>query len=286
MSLKKNNGEKAFDFINIIFMLIVMISTLYPFLYILIVSISPIEDVMKEGFILPSRIDFSSYKFAFATGAIQRAYGNTIFVVVVGTSLNILFTLLGGYVLSKKKLPGVKVMNLFVIITMLFNGGLIPFYIVVRSLNLVNTIWSLIIPVLINTYNLIIMRSFIQSIPESLEESAQIDGCSYTRMLFNIIAPLSMPVLATLTLFYAVGHWNAFFNAIIFINRKALWPLQVVVREIFANNIEAINLEDMPPPSETMKMATVIICTVPILVVYPFLQKYFVKGVMLGAVKG
>lgn len=279
-------SDILFKIINTSIMWFVIIVTLYPFLHVLIISLSPIEDVMKYGFVFPSRIDLSSYKYAFSTGAIQNSYLVTIFIVVVGTSLNMLLTSLGGFVLSKPYLPFRKPLTIFVIITMLFSGGLIPLYLVVRGLGLIDSVWSVIIPTLVSTYNLIIMKNFFQTVPVALEESAQIDGCSYIKLLISVYIPLSAPVLATLTLFYAVGHWNAFFFAYIFINDKNLWPLQVIVREILVANIEPLTTENAPPPLETLKMATIIICTVPILFVYPFLQRYFVKGVMIGSIKG
>jgi putative aldouronate transport system permease protein len=214
---------------------------------------------------------------------------NTIFITVVGTAISMVLTTLGSYVLSKKYLPGRKTITLFVVFTMLFGGGLIPFYMTVRSLGMIDTIWALIFPSAISSYNMIIMRNFLMTIPASIEESAQIDGARHFRILLRIYLPLSLPVMATITLFYAVGYWNAVFNAIIFLNKQDNQPVQVILREVLIQaRSDLLQFEDfrLNAPVETVKMALIVVTVAPIIMIYPFLQKYFVKGVLVGSIKG
>ena len=201
-----------------------------------------------------------------------------------------IITVLTAYPLSKKFLPGRSVIMQIFFFTMIFSGGMIPTYLVVKSYHLTNTIWALIIPGLLNVYNMIIMRTFFEGIPEDLEEAARIDGCSEWKVLAKIILPISKPVLASVSLFYAVWHWNSFFDVVLYITERKLWPLQTLLREIVLTMSMAelnANMADVAtPPSSSVIAATVMVSVIPILLVYPFLQKYFVKGVMIGAVKG
>jgi len=222
-----------------------------------------------------------------------RAYGNTLFRVLIGTSLNLLFTITLAYGLSRKNLKGRNLFTAFVFFTMFFSGGLIPTFILVKSLNLLDSRWSMIFPGLINTWNLLIMRNFFYAIPKSLEEAAIIDGANDMQILTKVVLPLSKASIATIGLFYAVAHWNAWFDAMLYINKTSLLPMQNILRNIItaASNIgdlgaEAYNSLDVIPPSQSIRAATIVITTLPILTVYPFIQKYFVKGVMVGSIKG
>ncbi|MEK3915861.1 carbohydrate ABC transporter permease [Paenibacillus sp. FSL H7-0331] len=269
---------------------VIALLTLFPFLYVVVISITPESEVIRRGLVLiPESVTFNAYKTVFGSGSgILPAYQITLFRTIVGTALNLLFTLLGAYVLSKKALPGRSGLLLFVIFTMLFSGGLIPTYIVVRSLELTNTVWALIVPGLISVFNLVVVKGFFEQLPVELEESAKVDGAGELKVLFTIILPLSLPSIATIGLFYAVGHWNSYFDAVIYLNKANLMPLQVILRNILLSsqnqNMEQVN--DATVSSLAIQMASVIVSTVPILCVYPFIQNHFAKGVMIGAVKG
>ena len=219
---------------------------------------------------------------------IPNAYGITIFVTVFGTVISMILTILGAFVLSRKTLPGRTGLTLFAIFTMLFSGGLVPTYLTVNSLKLTNTVWALIIPSVLSTYNMVIMRNFFQGIPDSLYEAAAIDGISHTGYMIQILLPLSTPSPATITLFYAVSYWNAYFNSIIYIRTSSLWPIQTVLRQILMAGQYEMLFDDggRAIPSEMMKDAMIFISAAPIICIYPFLQKYFVKGVLVGSLKG
>lgn len=288
MVAKVDRGKiHIFDVINVLIMIIVCILMIYPFIYLLIISISPISEVMKSNIILiPKKISFDSYKYVLRYAGVGSAYKVTIFITVVGTLISLIMTALGAYVLTIKDLPGRNLFLTLVIITMIFNGGLIPSYMVVKQLHMINQVWALIIPNAINTFWMIVMRNFFQSIPVSLSESARIDGCSEYKILLKIILPLSLPIIATLALFYAVSLWNTYFNAILYINSKKLQPLQVLIRSMYDQGSQGVQSDTLPPPAETIRAATIMIATLPILCIYPFLQKYFAQGIMVGAVKG
>lgn len=293
MLKRKSLGDSTFDIFNTAFMLLLMVVTLYPFLYVAFASISePSRIVRHQGILFaPLGINFGSYKLVFQNPMILTGYKNTLIYVVLGTTLNLLMTSLGAYVLSRKNVHFRNVIMFIVVFTMFFSGGLIPFYLVVRGLSLTDKIWALILPTAMSTYNLIVMRTSFAGIPDSMEESAKIDGANDFTVLFRIIIPLSMPVVAVMILFYGVGHWNAWFNAMIFLRKRDLYPLQLILREILiASSTDdmttAVGSMDKEPVAETIKYATIIVATLPILFVYPFLQKYFVKGIMIGALKG
>ncbi len=277
-----------FTILNGVILFLIGVATVYPLLYEISISLSPITEVMRGGLILfPRKLTTEAYRFAFRQSGIPNAYAVTVYITLVGTAVNLAMTSLGAYVLSKRQLPGRKMMTTFVVISLVFNGGLIPFYIVVKSLGLINKLWSLIIPGAINTFYLLIMRNFYEAIPETITDSALIDGASEYRMLRAIVFPLSKPVLATLGLYYAVAHWNEYFHAILFLNRPRLMPLQVIIRSMYQGGTELMLGSDyMPPPVETIKSATLVIAILPVMCIYPFLQKYFVRGIMIGAVKG
>jgi len=274
-------------------MVFLIVVTLYPFLYVAFASVSePYEIVRHQGILLkPLGFSLEAYKLVFENPMILTGYRNTLFYVTVGTSINLLMTSLSAYVLSRKNVMFKNAMMMMVVFTMFFSGGLIPFYLTVRELGLSDSMWAVILPTAMSTYNMIVMRTAFTAIPDSLEESARIDGANDFTILFRIILPLSLPVVAVMILFYAVGHWNAWFNAMIFLRTRDKYPLQIVLREILiASSTDDMTTNvgslDKEPLGETIKYATIIVATLPILMVYPFLQKYFVQGIMIGALKG
>jgi putative aldouronate transport system permease protein len=289
-SYRKTPGETLFAALNTLFMAFILLVTLYPFWYIAVGSVSSVAHIFSQGMLLwPDQLSLAAYEFVIGTKGVSSALGNSAFITVAGTLLSMALTTMGAYVLSKPYLPGRKTMTLFIVVTMLFNGGLIPFYLVVKSLGMIDTIWAMMIPYAISTYNMIIMRNFLQAVPRSLEESAMVDGARHFTIFAKIYLPLSMPVIATVTLFYAVGYWNSIIPAIYFLNRRDFIPIQVILREVLIQSRpEALQFIDSATSqiSENIKMALVVITVAPIAVIYPFLQKYFVKGVMVGSIKG
>ncbi|MDF2716195.1 MAG: carbohydrate transporter permease [Paenibacillus sp.] len=285
--------EKVFDSFNGLFLTALMVMTVYPLVYVAFSSVSSAESLMAYNGILWKPLGFSldAYTNVFRNPMIIKGYGNTFFVVVVGLIFNILLTAFGAYALSRKSLLYRKKIMLFIVFTMFFSGGLIPFYLTVKGVGLNNTLWALIIPQAINTFNLILMKTAFEAIPDALEESAKMDGANEFVILFRIILPLSMPVIAVMLLYYGVSHWNSWFHALIFLQDRSMYPLQLVLREILLQG-EASSMAvgatdaDVAMLSVTLKYATIIVATVPILLVYPFLQKYFVKGALIGAIKG
>lgn len=288
--MKRKKGN-AFDVANNAFLLLVAVTMLYPFLYLLLISISPVRQVAQGGILLwPEYLDFTSYQYVFRAAGIGKAYAITIFVTLCGTCLSLILTSLGAYVLAQPVLPGKGALTTFLIITMVFNGGLIPTYLVVKNLNMIDSVWALIVPNAVNTFWLFVMRNFFRSIPTSLAESARIDGCSEIGILLRIILPVSVPIIATLGLFYGVGYWNQYFYAVIYMNDNTRMPLQVLIRTMYQSTTglsgSVVMSDTLPPPVESIRAATIMIATLPILCVYPFLQKYFNKGIMVGAIKG
>lgn len=286
-------SEKCFDVANGFFLTLLMIATIYPIIYVAFASLSDASKLMAFNGILWKPLGFSlaAYASVFDNPMILKGYGNTFFVVVVGLVFNIFLTSLGAYALSRKSLKYRKHLMLFIVFTMFFSGGLIPFYLTVKGVGLANTLWALIIPQAINTFNLILMKTAFEAIPDALEESAKMDGANDFVILFRIIIPLSMPVIAVMLLYYGVSHWNSWFHALIFLQDRSMYPLQLILREILLQG-EASSMAvgasttDVAMLSVTLKYATIIVATVPILLVYPFLQKYFVKGALIGAIKG
>ena len=295
MKLKTSKGQMVFDIFNSIFIVCLAVVTFYPMWHVLVASFSSGDRLlMHNGLLLyPLGFNFESFAAVFKNPMITRGFLNSIFIVVFGVTLNMFFTLLLAYVLARKNVMWQKAIMILVVVSMYFSGGLIPTYLIVsRTLHLKNTYWALLLPTLINTYNLIILRTSFLSIPESLLESAYIDGAGHFTMLFKIVVPLSLPAMAVMVLYYAVGHWNSWFQANIYIKDRIKYPLQLVLREILINGDTASMTQgggdsgDQALLSESVKYACVVVSTVPILCVYPFLQKYFVKGVMIGSVKG
>ena len=272
-------------------MLGLSILTLYPLLYVLFASLSiPSKFIAHSGLLLaPLGMTLSSYKAVFQNPNISSGYINTLIIVTSGVTINILMTSIGAYFLSRKNVMWRSPIMFLIIFTMFFHGGLIPFFFLVKGLHLDNSLWALIIPGAINTFNLIIMRTAFNAIPDSIEESAKIDGAGHFTILFKIVIPLAMPTIAVMILYYGVHHWNSWFNAMIFLQKRELFPLQLILREILIQNDTTFqtgaNTGDDMMIGETIKYAVIVVATLPILALYPFLQKYFVKGVMIGSVK-
>ncbi len=292
MRTSKSISEVIFDAANVILLCLLSIVTLYPFLYVLFASIStPAEFVQHRGILLwPKGFSLDSYRMVFENPNIIRSYLNTIFYVAVGTTLNILMTALGAYGLSRKNVMWKSTIMMLIVMTMFFDGGLIPKYLLMKNIGLLDTYWALIIPSAMTTWNLIIMRTAFQGVPDALEESARIDGANDWTILFRIIIPLSLPVIAVMVLFYGVWHWNKWFDALIYLRDRNLFPLQLILREILIQNdtnsmMTSVGGGDRMPVGETIKYATIMLATLPILFLFQFFQKYFVKGVMIGAIK-
>lgn len=284
-------GRVIFNIVNYTILTFLAAITLYPFLYVLAASLSDQSYLMQGKFgIIPVGFNLEAYKRVFEYPLLGRAYLNTVFYTIAGVAINMLLTACGAYPLSRNRFPGKSFFNFLITITMLFNGGLIPTFLVVKGLGMYNTVWALIIPFAINSWYLIILKTFFQQIPASIEESALIDGTNEIQCLFKIILPLSVPALLTITLFYAVLSWNAFFTAMIYLKEKSMMPLQLLVRQIVLLDETDAVISDVGKgkdlASESVKHATIIVAALPIIMVYPFIQKYFVKGVMVGAIKG
>lgn len=295
--IKRSAGEKVFNVFNVIFLAIIALSAVYPFMYSLSISLSNAADASKAGLhFFPNfaAIDLSSYKMVLKKDGLYTAYANTIFRTVVGTVLALIVTSMYAYALSRKNMPNRKFYSFILIFTMLFSGGQIPIYMNIKSLGLYNSMWVYILPNLITAYNAVVMRSFFVSIPESLHESAKIDGANEFTIYRKIIIPLSKPVIMTIALWCAVYHWNDWYSAKMFVdsNNDKVIVLQALLQKIILENDTALISQTMQNPdvtsytSETVKSATILVSIIPILAMYPFIQKYFIKGVMLGAVKG
>ena len=290
-TIKMGAATRCFYSLNSILMLIIAVIMVYPVYYVIMASLCAPEQLMQHTGALfwPLDANLESYRLAFKNPMLLRGYGNTIFVVVVGVVVNLLLTSIGAYFLSRKNVRLQKPIYIAIIITMFFSGGMIPFYFAVKNLGLDGSLWALIFPSAITTFTLIIMRVSFASIPDSLEESARMDGAGHLTMLFRIVLPVSKATLAVICLYYAVSHWNAWFHAMLFLNDREKYPLQLILREILIQNDTSSMVTESAEQGyigETIKYAVIVIATVPILCIYPFLQKYFAKGVMIGAVKG
>ena len=267
--------------------------TLFPIWTVVVRSFSPSHIITKYPLLVwPLEANLEAYRYVFQTPTLLRSFGVTVFITVVGTAVNMLLTITAAYGLSKIDLPGLKILMTFVVFAMLFSAGIVPTYIVVNKLGLIDSLWALIWPSAVSIFNLILLRNYFWSVPSEIEDSALIDGANDWQVLWRIVVPLSMPAIATIALFYAVGHWNEFFSALFYINDNSKWPLQLLLRSIIIEtNFQGmgsatgeVQLRVISP--ENIKAASIVFATVPILIVYPFLQKYFVQGVKLGAIKG
>ena len=285
-------GSRLFDTLNILFMILVILATLYPFYYIAIVSLSDGRAVMRgEVGLLPIGFSLNAYKIVLENDSISRSLRNSVLYTSVGTAINLFMTALCAYPLARPRFSGRRFFTWLVTFAMLFSGGLIPLYLVILQLGFIDTIWSLVLPTAISPWYMFILRTNFQAIPEEIYNAAAIDGANELQTLFRIVLPLAKPTLATLLLFYAVGHWNDFFRALIFLNDQAKYPIQLIMRNIVLMG-RLDEMSDLPSASghlvieRTLKYATIMLSTLPILAVYPAVQKYFVRGVMIGAIKG
>jgi putative aldouronate transport system permease protein len=284
-------GDRVFLVFDYALIACILVITLYPFVYVVSASISdPL--ILKRGeiWLWPRGIQFMAYQRVFRDSTIWTSYYNTIWYVTVGTAINVLLTTLTAFPLSRRSFSGRNTVMMFIAFTMFFSGGMVPTYLLVKSLGLMNSRLAVVLPVAISTWNTIIMRTFFEGIPVELEEAAKIDGQNELGILMRIFIPLSKPVLAVMVLFYAVGHWNSWFNAMLYLNDTGKYPLQMILRKILIqfdqNSMMTGVLRDRDMVGQNIRYATIVISTVPILCVYPFLQKYFVKGAMIGAIKG
>lgn len=286
---KKAIKMSIFDIINTVLMLGIAAITVYPVIYIVAISFSEtVYIVQNKVFLFPKGFNIDAYKEILRSDRVPRAYMNTILYTSVGTFCNVLMTAIAAYPLSRETFFGRKFFMIAIVITMFMNGGIIPNYLIVQKLGLIDSMWALVIPNIIWTFELLILKSFYESMSESLRESARMDGASEYRILFNIIIPLSKPALASIGLFYFMGHWNSFFIPLIYLNDANMYPLQLVLRDmlIFDNTMDTNLVDQAALTQEAMKNATIFISMIPVLMVYPFAQKYFAKGVMLGSEKG
>ena len=292
--MKSSRTENIYHFILNAFMLLLAFMTLYPFWHVLMYAISDPKAAMQGGlFLLPKGFSLTSIQLLLESHGIYEAYGNSIFRLVVGTVINVVFTAMLAYPLAIRRFVGRNQITLMVFFTMLFSGGMIPNYLLIRSLGMTDTLWALIIPSAISAWNLLIMKTYFQTIPAEIEESASIDGSTPTRTLFTIILPISMPVIAAIALFYGVYHWNSYFDAILYIHSQDNEVLQVFLRRMLMQSSlqqlsgsDGYSISQATVTEESVKMATVVASVLPMLLIYPFLQKYYVKGVMIGSVKG
>ncbi|MDR1531736.1 MAG: carbohydrate ABC transporter permease [Clostridiales bacterium] len=289
----KNFPSQAFDVFNVAFMVFLAFVTFYPFYFIAVTSLSDGKAVMAgQVSLFPVKFTLASYGLVLRDPNILRSYLNTLLYTTLGTIINLGMTLLCAYPLSRPGLEGKKWIMGFIVFTMFFSGGMIPTFLVVNSLKMVNTIWAMVIPGALSTYNMIVTRSFFQSLPEALHESAEIDGAGEMKILTRIFLPLSMPIIATMTLFYAVGHWNSYMNALLYLNDKKYYPIQSILRNMVVQGqmgsatMDAGGGSDFLAIDTTIKYAVIMVATLPIMLVYPFVQRYFVKGVMIGSIKG
>lgn len=291
--IKRTFSDRLADGVNIVLLAVIGLSMLFPFLHIFAVSFSSLKDVLERDLILwPREWVTDAYQTIFASNNFVRSLAVTAYVTIVGTIVNLFFTATMAYALTRNAL-GQRAILMMVVFTILFSAGMIPTYLVVKATGLINSLWALIIPGAISSFNLIVIRQFFLSIPTELNEAALIDGANELRVFYSIILPLSKPSLAAFGLFYAVTHWNTYFAGILYLNNPSKWPIQVILRQIVIVNeptaalgAEVMMMLENPPPPVTIQMAAILVATLPILIVYPFLQKHFAKGVMLGSVKG
>ncbi|MEG0766106.1 MAG: carbohydrate ABC transporter permease [Clostridia bacterium] len=292
MQWRRTRNSQLFDLLNKGFMLLMVFITMYPIFYVLFASVSNPARLLTYHGILYKPLGFTlhAYQLVLRNGNILNGYRNTLIYLVLGTTVNMVMTILGAYVLSRDACLLKRLLIWIPLFTMFFSGGLIPSFLVVKQLSMIDTLWAMILPGALSTYNMLVLRTAFQSVPAALEESAKLDGANDLTVLVRIFLPLIVPSLAVIGLFYAVGHWNSWFGAMIYLRRRTLYPLQLILREILilsqADFTQQVERSEFSNINEIVKYATIIVATVPILFVYPFLQRYFVKGVMLGAVKG
>ncbi|MDQ8737214.1 carbohydrate ABC transporter permease [Paenibacillus sp. LHD-38] len=292
---RKTKGDVVFDIINYTLLTGCMLLILYPLYFVLIASFSDPNLIYSgEIWLLPKGLTLDGYERIFADSTIWIGYGNSLLYAVVGTAISVTITLMAAYPLARKDLIGRGPIMWFFMFTMFFGGGLIPTYLLIKDLNMINTIWALVVPGAAGVFNIIIVRTFFQStIPDEMREAAFIDGCSNTRFFLSMVLPLSKPIIAVMVLYHVVGFWNGFFDAMIYLNEESKFPLQLVLRNILVQNqvnsnmmIDVESYAAKLRVTELIKYGVIIIASLPLLVLYPFLQRYFVKGVMIGSIKG
>lgn len=292
---RQSTGDKVFDAVNMVLMAVILMVIIYPLWFVIIASVSDPARVMAgEVLLLPANVSLEAYRMVFRDSMIMTGYRNTLLYTLLGTAINLVLTVLAAYPLSRRDWVGRGFFMGVIMFTMFFSGGTIPTYLTVSSLGMINTVWAIVLPGAVSVYNTVVMRTFfLHSIPMELQEAAQVDGCSNTRLLLRIVLPLSKPILAVMVLFYGVMHWNAFFGALIYLTDSRRYPLQLVLRSILIQNTasqdmlgEVDTIGNRVMLAETIKYALIIVSTLPMMVLYPFLQKFFEKGVMIGAVKG
>ena len=293
-AIRETGGDRIFDLVINIIAVVIIVVVLYPLLFTLAASFSDPDYVVNgEVTIYPKGFTLEPYKMVFQNSDIWTGYRNSILYTVVGTITSLVLTFCLAYTLSRKDMPHRRALTLNILFTMYFNGGMVPTYMLVRDIGLYNTFWAVILPVAINTYNFIVARTFFEnSIPREMYESAMIDGSGDIRTLVSIVLPLSTAILAVLVLYYAVDYWNAYFNALIYLNDDNLYPLQIIIRNILLigqteqMGSNSVGMGDKLKMAEAIKYSVIVVSSVPVLLIYPFVQKYFTKGVMIGAVKG
>ena len=292
-----SRGDKVYYVIAYFAAVLVALVTLYPLYFVLIASISdPNAVAAGEVYLLPRNFMTIAYERIFQYKLVWTSYLNSIYYTVFGTAINVTMTMIAAFVMSRRRLVGGKLITWMMLFTMYFGGGIIPTYLNIRSLKMLNTVWAMVLPGAISTYNLIVARTFMKStIPYELQEASMIDGASHIQFFLKVVLPLSTPIIGVLTLYYAVGHWNSWMGAMMYLRKKEQWPLQMVLRDILVQNqyttadVEATDPETMlylEKLREGMKYSLIVVASVPMLILYPFLQKFFVKGVMLGSLKG
>ncbi|MCS7463231.1 carbohydrate ABC transporter permease [Paenibacillus doosanensis] len=293
--MKPTAGTRMFQTLNYTVLSLIALVTMLPFLYVVIVSFTDANEFVTKSIVLfPEKWSLDSYRYILSTNTFLQSMGVSAVLAVGGTALSLAVTSSLAYVLSRSRLKGKQFFLVAILLTMLFQPGMIPNYMLVDTLGLTNTLWSLILPVLTGAWYVFLMKNFYQEMPAELEEAAKIDGCSDIGVFFRIMLPLSVPALAAFGLFFAVGYWNTYFNAILYINDDALRPMQVILQMLLIQastqmadpSVAAMIQSEQTVPPEVIKMAAVVVSSVPIVIVYPFLQKYFVKGMMVGSVKG
>ncbi|MEA4889371.1 MAG: carbohydrate ABC transporter permease [Clostridiaceae bacterium] len=284
----------GFDIVNFVILLILTLIALFPMYYVVLVSLADYASVHKQGlYILPTTILFDSYKTLLSTDLFTNAAMVSVFITITGTVLSMILSSAAAYVLSKKQIPGQKILFSIILIPMFFSGGLIPYYLTIKDIGLIDNIWVLVIPGAISSYYLILLKNFFEGFPVSIEEAAKIDGANDIYILAKLVLPMSAPIIATISLFYAVDKWNDYYTALMYLTNRKIFPLQLVLREAILDFNQVIGSsvgaqlarENSTVYSQGMQMAMIVISTVPIFCVYPFLQRYFTKGLMLGAVK-
>ncbi|WP_445667378.1 carbohydrate ABC transporter permease [Paenibacillus sp. FSL H8-0034] len=281
-------SDRLFNALMYVTLLLVSIAAIFPMLYVVSVSITPYTELLRNGgfIVIPRSVTFTAYRELFHQPYILSAFNITVFITVVGTAINLILTTLMAFPLSRKDLPGRNIVLMMVVLTLLFSGGIIPTYLIVKDTGLLDSVWSMIIPNAIWSFNVLIMKSFFENLPEEIMESARMDGSSEYGLLIKIVVPLSVPVMFTLGLFYLVGHWNEFYHAIMYVTKPDIQPLQVVIRNMLMQAHSQVESVDETIPTMTLQMAAVVYASLPIIVFYPFIQKHFSKGIIIGAIKG